>query len=112
VSVLRALTHPARLEIFQLLLSHEPDAMTAEVIASHMRSRDTRVSVHLNLLARVGLICASDGRGEQRYRACAHALPDLFSFLSARCCGESPNLCLPTFMASDDWCLPVEDKKS
>ena len=107
IDALKMLTHPARMEIFRLLLASEPASMTIEEMDQHIASRHTRLTIHLSLMTQAGLICSSDARGERRFRACAHVLPDLVNFMSAGCCGSNPQRCVAVVADRDDLCFPA-----
>lgn len=95
VETLSALAQPTRLDVFRLLVRHEPDGMAAGSIADVLKTPQNTMSSHLAILARSGLI-----RGERNgrsivYRADLDAFRALTLFLVKDCCAGSPELCVP-----------------
>ncbi len=88
-----ALSSPVRLEIFRLLVRHEPAGLVAGEIANLQRLAPANLSFHLKTLARAGLVTvAAEGRF-QRYRARLGVVEDLVGFLTDECCHGSPEQC-------------------
>lgn len=82
-----ALSQETRLDVFALLVKHEPEGLPAGEIARRLDVPQTTLSTHLGILARGGLITA-DRRGRSIiYRAELSGLSDLFGFLTVDCCG-------------------------
>jgi len=93
ISVLSALAQPTRLEIFRLLLKHEPIGITAGVIADAVGAPHNTISTHLAILVRAGLLqSARDGRSII-YRADLGGMRALVGFLVNDCCDGHPELC-------------------
>jgi DNA-binding transcriptional ArsR family regulator len=93
ISVLSALAQPTRLEIFRLLLKHEPIGTTAGVIADAVGAPHNTISTHLAILVRAGLLqSARDGRSII-YRADIGGMRALVGFLVNDCCDGHPELC-------------------
>jgi DNA-binding transcriptional ArsR family regulator len=93
VSVLAALAQPTRLEIFRLLLKHEPVGITAGVIADTIGAPHNTISTHLAILVRAGLLrSAREGR-TIIYRADIEGMRGLVGFLVHDCCDGHPELC-------------------
>jgi ArsR family transcriptional regulator len=53
-----ALAQPTRLEVFRLLVTHEPDGLAAGDIARALAVPQNTMSSHLAVLARGGLVVA------------------------------------------------------
>ena len=106
IDALKMLTHPARMEIFRLLLANEPESMTMADLEQRIASRHTRLTIHLSLMTEAGLVCSSIARSQRRFRACAHVLPDLVNFMSSGCCGRNPERCIAVVADRDDLCFP------
>lgn len=93
LSALAALGQPTRLEIFQLLMRHEPDGLAAGILAEEIGCPQNTLSTHLGILARAGLIRGTrDGRSIV-YRADVEAMRALLAFLVTDCCNGHPELC-------------------
>jgi DNA-binding transcriptional ArsR family regulator len=93
IAVLSALAQQTRLEIFRLLLKHEPNGVTAGVIAANVGTPHNTISTHLAILVRAGLLQSSrDGRTIV-YRADIAGMRALIAFLLNDCCDGHPELC-------------------
>ena len=93
LAALAALGQPSRLQIFRLLMRHEPDGLQAKAISETVNMPHNTLSTHLAILARAGLIS-----GERRgrliiYRANVHGMRRLISFLVTDCCQGAPEVC-------------------
>ncbi|HVZ52778.1 MAG TPA: helix-turn-helix transcriptional regulator [Pseudolabrys sp.] len=108
IAVLAALAQPTRLEIFRLLLKHEPIGITAGVIAETVGAPHNSISTHLAILVRAGLLrSARDGRSIV-YRADIEGMRALVGFLVDDCCDGHPELCnlIGGAEAEDCGCAP------
>jgi DNA-binding transcriptional ArsR family regulator len=104
ISVLAALAQPTRLEIFRLLLKHEPIGITAGVIADTIGAPHNTISTHLAILVRAGLLrSARDGR-TIIYRADIEGMRALVGFLLNDCCDGHPELCNLLTVPDDKAC--------
>ncbi|MBB2166863.1 helix-turn-helix transcriptional regulator [Gluconacetobacter aggeris] len=92
---LSALAQATRLEIFRLLVRHEPGGLPAGNVARHLDVPQNTVSAHLAVLARAGLLTAQRHSRLIVYRACLPRLRELMLFLVRDCCAGSPELCAP-----------------
>ncbi|MGA7327385.1 MAG: metalloregulator ArsR/SmtB family transcription factor [Rhodomicrobium sp.] len=93
LSGLAALGQPTRLQIFRLLMRHEPDGLQAKAISETVNMPHNTLSTHLAILARAGLVT-----GERRgrliiYRANIKGMRRLISFLVTDCCEGHPEVC-------------------
>ena len=114
VSVLAALAQPTRLEIFRLLLKHEPVGIAAGVIADTIGAPHNTISTHLAILVRAGLLrSARDGRTIV-YRADIEGMRALVGFLVNDCCDGHPELCslVATAGQTDCGCAPPRKQKA
>jgi len=108
LSALAALGQPTRLDIFRLLMRHEPEGLAAGTIAQEVGCAHNTLSTHLAILARAGLIHGTrDGRSII-YRADVEGMRALVSFLITDCCEGHPELCnlLGDIGPSDCGCAP------
>ncbi len=90
-----ALAQPTRLDVFRLLIEHEPDGLPAGEIARHMTVPHNTMSTDLAILARAGLIAAERHSRSIIYRAQLEAVRALAGYLVKDCCGGRPELCGP-----------------
>ena len=93
LSALAALGQPTRLEIFRLLMRHEPRSLPAGAVAEAIGCPQNTLSSHLGILARAGLVRGTrDGRSIV-YRADVAGMRALMAFLVTDCCDGHPELC-------------------
>jgi DNA-binding transcriptional ArsR family regulator len=113
ISVLSALAQPTRLEIYRLLLKHEPIGITAGVIADAIGAPHNTISTHLGILVRAGLLhSARDGRSII-YRADIAGMRALVGFLVNDCCDGHPELCnLLVGAEAKSCCAPAASGKA
>ena len=90
-----ALAQPTRLDVFRLLMEHEPDGLPAGDIARHLAVPHNTMSTHLAILSRAGLIEAERQSRSIIYRARLEALRALSLFLLKDCCGGDVAVCAP-----------------
>ncbi len=107
ILALAALAQEARLEVFRLLVSREPEGVPAGELARLVKIPQNTMSAHLAVLARAGLV-----RGERHSRSiiyCAELerLRGLVLFLVQDCCGGRPDVCEP-LLANLLPCCPPE----
>ena len=93
LSALAALGQQTRLEVFRLLMKHEPDGLPAGSIAEAIGCPQNTLSAHLGILARAGLVRGTrDGRSII-YRCNVESIRSLVAFLVDDCCNGHPELC-------------------
>ncbi len=90
-----ALSQATRLEVFRLLVEHEPDGLPAGEIARRIGVPHNTMSTHLAILTRAGLIDADRRSRSIVYRARLEAVRGLAGFLVKDCCGGRSELCAP-----------------
>ena len=101
-----ALAQPTRLEVFRLLMKHEPDGLPAGEIARCVGVPHNTMSTHLAILTRAGLIEAARQSRSIVYRAQIEAVRGLAGFLVKDCCGGRPELCTPLIADLSSCCAP------
>lgn len=101
-----ALAQPTRLDVFRLLMEHEPDGLAAGEVARHMAVPHNTMSTHLAILTRAGLIEAERQSRSIIYRAKLDAVRALTSFLVKDCCGGRPEICAPLIADLTPCCPP------
>jgi DNA-binding transcriptional ArsR family regulator len=90
-----ALAQPTRLDVFRLLIRHEPNGLPAGEIARTIDVPHNTMSTHLSILTRAGLIEAERRSRSIVYRARLGAVGELAGFLLHDCCGGRPEICAP-----------------
>jgi len=95
IAALGALAQETRLEVFRLLVRHEPAGMAAGEIARQLGVPQNTMSAHLGILARAGLIQSARQSRSIIYRADLGGLRALTLFLVKDCCAGAPALCAP-----------------
>lgn len=95
ITALGALAQGTRLDVFRLLVRHEPDGMAAGDIARQLDVPQNTMSAHLGILARAGLVRSERHSRSIIYRADLDGLRALTLFLVKDCCAGSPKLCAP-----------------
>ena len=95
IAALGALAQVTRLDVFRLLVRHEPNGMAAGEIARQLEVPQNTMSAHLGILARAGLIRFERQSRSIIYRADLASLRALTLFLVKDCCAGSAELCAP-----------------
>jgi len=89
-----ALAQSTRLDVFRLLVTHEPQGLAAGEIARALAVPQNTMSSHLAILARAGLVI-SERRGRSIiYRAGLAHLGGVVEFLLQDCCAGQAGLCV------------------
>lgn len=107
-----ALAQSTRLEVFRLLMEHEPDGLPAGEIARRINVPHNTMSTHLGILTRAGLIEAQRQSRSIVYRARLEAVRGLAGFLVKDCCGGRPELCAPLIADLSPCCCPPQEPSS
>jgi ArsR family transcriptional regulator len=92
---LAALAQSTRLDVFRMLVRHEPDGLPAGQIARELKVPHNTLSTHLAILTRAGLIRAQRRSRSIIYRVDLDRVRALTMFLLKDCCGGRPELCAP-----------------
>jgi ArsR family transcriptional regulator len=95
IAALAALAQGTRLDVFRLLVQHEPDGMAAGEIARRLDVPQNTMSAHLGILARAGIVRSERHSRSIIYRADLDGLRALTLFLIKDCCAGSAELCAP-----------------
>jgi ArsR family transcriptional regulator len=96
IAALGALAQETRLEIFRLLVREGPDGLAAGAIGDRLKQPSPTLSFHLNQLRFAGLVRSRRASRSIIYAANFDAMTDLIAYLTEKCCGGRPELCLPT----------------
>jgi DNA-binding transcriptional ArsR family regulator len=92
---LAALAQPTRLDVFRLLVKHEPKGLAAGDIAKAVAVPQNTMSSHLAVLSRARLVSARRFSRSIVYRADLARLGTVVQFLLEDCCGGRADLCAP-----------------
>jgi ArsR family transcriptional regulator, arsenate/arsenite/antimonite-responsive transcriptional repressor len=109
---LAALAQSTRLEVFRLLVKHEPDGVSAGDLARQVCVPQNTLSSHLNILARAGLVSAERRSRSIIYRANIVAAQSLTLFLIEDCCGGRPEICAPLKKSLESCCAPKKKARA
>ena len=94
-AALGALAQTTRLEVFRLLVRHEPEGLPAGEIAERIGTPQNTMSTNLSILARSKLVSAERRSRQMIYRADLDTLRALTLFLVKDCCQGRAELCEP-----------------
>ncbi len=95
VAAFGALAQETRLAIYRLLVERGPNGLSAGAIADALDIPAATLSFHLAQLRGAGLISQRRESRSLFYAVDIAAMNSLIGFLSDRCCGGEPGLCLP-----------------
>jgi len=93
IQALGALAQGTRLDVFRLLVRHEPAGLPAGEIARRLGVPHTTLSTHLGLLSRAGLVRSTRKSRSIIYRAELEAIRRLVAFLLENCCDGASESC-------------------
>ncbi|MDF1685739.1 MAG: metalloregulator ArsR/SmtB family transcription factor [Parvibaculaceae bacterium] len=86
IEALGALAQNTRLDVFKLLVQHEPSGLPAGEIAKQLEVPQNTMSSHLSILARADLVSSKRESRLIIYRANLSAMNALMAFLLENCC--------------------------
>ena len=107
---LAALAQSTRLEVFRLLVKHEPDGLAAGDIARSLAIPQNTMSSHLSILTRAGLVLAKRFGRSIVYRPNLDRLQSVMLFMLTDCCGGKPEICAPLIESLTPRCAPKKIK--
>jgi ArsR family transcriptional regulator len=110
ILALAALAQPTRLEVFRLLVKHEPEGLAAGDISRALAVPQNTMSSHLSILSRAGLVVARRFGRSIVYRADLDRFQSVMLYLLEDCCGGRPEICAPA-IKSLRGCRPLAGKK-
>lgn len=102
-----ALAQSTRLDVFRLLIEHEPQGLPAGDVARRLAVPHNTMSTHLAVLTRAGLIGAERHSRSIIYRARLDAVSALAGFLVQNCCAGRPEVCQPLIDQLTPCCPPT-----
>ena len=112
ILALAALAQSTRLEVYRLLVKHEPSGLAAGDIAKALDVPQNTMSSHLGVLSRAGLVQARRVGRSILYRADLAYFQTTISFLVNDCCQGRPELCAPLIESITPCCPPKRKAKS
>jgi ArsR family transcriptional regulator len=112
ILALAALAQPTRLEVFRLLVKHEPEGLAAGDIAKALAVPQNTMSSHLAVLSRAGLLSAQRFSRSIVYRADLARFQAVMLFMLRDCCGGRPEICAPLIESLAPCCPPRKKKRA
>ena len=114
-SLFEALSSDIRLEIFRLLVKHDPDGLVAGDIANQLNIPANNLSFHLKNLTHSGMVSMEKEGRFLRYRASIPLMLHLIAYLTEECCQGNTGKCRSYREQScvpPEWLPPLPSEKS
>ena len=108
ILALAALAQSTRLEVFRLLVKHEPEGLAAGDIAQTLAVPQNTMSSHLAVLLRAGLVSAQRFSRSIVYRADLAQFQAVVLFMLKDCCDGRPEICAPLIESLTPCCQPAK----
>jgi ArsR family transcriptional regulator len=112
ILALAALAQSTRLDVFRLLVKHEPEGLAAGDIARALAVPQNTMSSHLSILSRAGLVTAQRFSRSIVYRADLGAFEAVMLFMLKDCCDRRPEICAPLIEHLTPCCPPKPRRKA
>jgi DNA-binding transcriptional ArsR family regulator len=112
ILALAALAQSTRLEVFRLLVKHEPKGLAAGDIARALAVPQNTMSSHLAVLSRAGLVSAQRFSRSIVYRADLARFQAVVLFMLRDCCDGRPEICAPLIESLTPCCSPKSKRKA
>jgi len=112
ILALAALAQTTRLDVFRLLVQHEPEGLAAGDIAKTLAVPQNTMSSHLSILSRAGLVSARRFSRSIVYRADLTRLQAVVLFMLKDCCDGRPEICTPLVESLTPCCPPLKKKRA
>jgi ArsR family transcriptional regulator, arsenate/arsenite/antimonite-responsive transcriptional repressor len=112
ILMLAALAQSTRLDVFRLLVKHEPEGLAAGDIAKALSVPQNTMSSHLAVLSRAGLVSAQRFSRSIVYRADLARFQDVMLFMLRDCCDGRPEICAPLVESLTPCCSPKPKRKT
>ncbi len=109
---LAALAQATRLDVFRLLVKHEPEGLAAGDVARALAVPQNTMSSHLAVLARAGLVTAQRHSRSIVYRADLTRFRAVMLFMLRDCCDGRPEICAPLIEDLTPCRPPVKKKRA
>ena len=91
--IFEALSSDVRLDIFRLLVKHEPGGLVQGDIARELDIPSTNLSFHLKAIVHSGLVNVEREGRFMRYKANIPLMLDIIGYLTEECCSGNPEAC-------------------
>jgi ArsR family transcriptional regulator len=112
ILALAALAQSTRLDVFRLLVKHEPEGLAAGEIARALAVPQNTMSSHLSVLSRAGLVSTQRFSRSIVYRADLVRLQAVVLFMLRDCCEGRPEICAPLIENLTPCCAPARKKRA
>jgi DNA-binding transcriptional ArsR family regulator len=112
ILALAALAQSTRLEVFRLLVRHEPTGLAAGDIAKAIAVPQNTMSSHLSILSRARLVSARRFGRSIVYRADLTRFQAVVLFMLRDCCDGRPEICAPLIENLTPCCPPKPKRKA
>jgi DNA-binding transcriptional ArsR family regulator len=112
ILALAALAQSTRLEVFRLLVKHEPTGLAAGDIATALAVPQNTMSSHLSVLSRASLVSAQRFGRSIVYRADLERFQAVVLFMLRDCCDGRPEICAPLIENLTPCCSPKPKRKA
>jgi len=112
ILALAALAQPTRLDVFRLLVKHEPEGLAAGDIARALAVPQNTMSSHLSILSRAGLVSPQRFGRSIVYRAGLTRFQAVVLFMLKDCCDGRPEICAPLIEDLTPCCQPKSGRKA
>ena len=111
ILALAALAQSTRMDVFRLLVKHEPEGVAAGDIAKALAVPQNTMSSHLAVLSRAGLVTAQRFSRSIVYRADLARFQEVMLFMLRDCCDGRPEICAPLVESLTPCCSPKPKRK-
>jgi ArsR family transcriptional regulator len=112
ILALAALAQPTRLDVFKLLVKHEPEGLAAGDIAKALSVPQNTMSSHLAILSRAGLVSAQRYSRSIVYRADLAQFQEVVLFMLRDCCDGRREICAPLIESLTPGCSPKPRRRA
>ena len=112
ILALAALAQSTRLDVFRLLVKHEPTGMAAGDIAKALAVPQNTMSTHLAILSRAGLVTGQRSSRSIIYRADLTRFQAVMLFMLRDCCDGRPEICAPLIEDLTPCCPPKPETRT
>ncbi|ODT18931.1 MAG: transcriptional regulator [Hyphomicrobium sp. SCN 65-11] len=106
ILALAALAQQTRLDVFRLLVKHEPAGLPSGEVARQLAVPQNTMSTHLRILTQAHLVRSERQSRSIIYRADLKTAQRLVTFLLNDCCAGRPEICALVLEAISGCCSP------
>jgi DNA-binding transcriptional ArsR family regulator len=92
LGIFEALSSGIRLEIFRLLVTHEPKGLVAGEISQSLGIPPTNLSFHLKAMTQADLLSVTPEGRFLRYRSRIGTVEEVIAYLTENCCINTRNV--------------------